>query len=151
MSRYDKIEDGYFDDASMETPERNLWAAVVLSALSDAKSTNPDTRARVARWVGGYDFRVVCGYAGVDDEITAEKFRAVLSSRKAPSHQRTLARIERDKRILELLDEGFGVTRIADELGLARATVSNTKRRHGPAKIVPPEPQETPPCQPSTP
>ena len=63
----------------METSERNLWATVLLVAISDAKdSAGCGIReCRIAQdWIGTYpspDFRLVCQLAGLEPDAVHER------------------------------------------------------------------------------
>ena len=75
---YLTVEPGFFDDALPASPERDLWRAVVVAGIYDAKSKSPCTRAAVARWIDTDDFNRVCQYAALDPEVMQAAIQKVL-------------------------------------------------------------------------
>lgn len=61
------------------TPERALWTAVVIQALSDATGIErlPRDAARLWLLAGGRDFATVCGLAGIEASALRRYARAL--------------------------------------------------------------------------
>lgn len=55
---------------------RSLWAAVFLSALSDARLPKDCLeRHKARRWIGGKDFFLVCNLSGIDGHAALERLQ----------------------------------------------------------------------------
>lgn len=63
------------------SPERRLWASVLMRALDDAIGLAEGIywrleMNRALNWIGSKDFREVCSLAGVEPDAVSERFRA---------------------------------------------------------------------------
>ena len=55
----------------IDSPERELWLAVINGEFLEARRGCPD--ARLWFWRKGQGYRYVCALAGVDDELISER------------------------------------------------------------------------------
>jgi hypothetical protein len=84
----------------MATPERELWASVIIQAMAEACAEDPKTqpkpdakkrttvgelRTRARRWLlsDSDDFRKVCEYAGVDPDAVRQRIAKRLKKARA--------------------------------------------------------------------
>ena len=118
--------------SATDSPEQQLWAAVVLSAVNDLSGTwNKEGRSKVAEiasWVGSYprrDFTFVCSSAGLDVDAAHKFFRRLLDmpSQERRAHCRALLGGEgtNQRRALDLHARGMSYREIAKVMGVTKS------------------------------
>ena len=128
-----KVEDSLvadLDDPSKPTAERRVWNAVILLAVSDAKSSSTTLRHDVAQWIQTPDFEAVCGYADQDPGQIKRGVQKILAGNHKPLTDRQQAKQDRNQKVLELRQSGSSLEAIAGQVGLSRAGVAKIVDRH---------------------
>lgn len=73
---------------TLESEERNLWAAVIAAVITDIRSTgyaSKRQRDEALSWVGAFpsrDFRMVCSLAGIEPDAVHWRFRKMIEKAK---------------------------------------------------------------------
>ena len=62
------------------SPERRLWASVLLTQVDDLCAGNPAVRSEAAAWFGRRDFGEVCHLAGLDPDAVRDRLRGALAA-----------------------------------------------------------------------
>lgn len=119
------------DFAQVFEPEQRLWVAVMTTAVSDARSRT--YREEISYWLGSWDFRCVCDFAGVDPDDAEAAFERLLKNPRKPkgaSERVTQAIRESVALAREMLDQGYRQSEIADLMDISRATLGYRLRKH---------------------
>ena len=112
-------------------PEQRLWIGVMTLAVSDARSRT--YREEIAYWLGSWDFRCVCDFAGVDPDDAEAAFERLLTNPRkpnGPSERASHAIRESVALAREMLDQGYRQSEIADLMNVSRATLGYRLRKH---------------------
>lgn len=108
-----------------DTKSRQLWCAVILQALDDARGPSWDVPerevARARAWLTqpNVDFDEVCHLAGLDPEAVRERARAVLASSKPREPKRTKL-----ARLIAFQGEALSVMEWSKRTGISAGTIS---------------------------